>query len=1807
MTIYPGTSADDSLTAADGNDSLSGGDGNDTLIGMSGSDTLDGGSGNDILIGASGDDTYLFAAGVGSDIINDFVDWGQYGGNDKVIFNGLSQSQVSFTKSTINGSDLLITIIATRETLTIQNCFDDSNAWSIESFQFTDGTLNLSQVNELTLQDSSENKTLIGWNINDSLKGGSGNDAIYGRSGNDTLDGGSGGDDLLVGGVGNDTYLYTTGDGNDAVAEWSGGLSGDWNNIGGLDQIQFIGQARSDVSFAKGVANTGSDLLVTINATKEVLTVSSAFATDTRTNIESFKFTDITLTLAQINALTLLTDDSDNMVIGWTTNDTINGNAGNDILYGMTGNDFLNGGTGDDTLVGCEGNDIYQYGVGSGNDIIVESNNTNNNNFGYGNGIDQIIFTGLKQSDVSFAKGRFTGTVDADDLQITILNSGETLTVQYGFDPDPNWNIETFKFTDATLSLSQINTLTNKGDDNDNNLYGWKNSDSITGAGGSDSLYGMAGNDTLDGGAGDDTLDGGDGNDTYLFASGSGSDTILEVPYGIGRAGGSDQIIFTGLKLADVTLAKSTVNGLDLWVTINATTNEMLTVVNAFKIDDPSWNIESFKFADTTLTLAQVNALTSTGSDQDNNLIGSGYSDSLFGGVGNDTINGMWGNDTLDGGLGDDSLNGGADNDSYLFGVGSGNDIISENPYSNLGGGGTDQVIFSNLNQSDVDFSRNNDDLIATIVATGETLTVIAGFSTDDRWSIESFKFNDISLSIAQVNALLADHKPTGTVEIIGTNLQGASLSVRNTLDDADGLDTTKISYQWKANGIALVGATGSIYVPTQAEVGKQITVVASYIDTLGNPESKTSAATLAITDINDLPTGNVGIVGIPKQGETLTVYTGSLTDADGLGTFNYQWQLDGKNIAGPAATADRYILTQAEVGKAITVKVSYTDLQGHLESVNSLSTSVVQNANDQPFGGVFITDAPSQGQKLFASNSLSDIDGLGAINYQWLADGNVINNSSGSSYTLTQAEVGKSISVVAIYQDQQGAQESVSSIATLPVTNVNDNPTGDVFIKGTNVVGQKLTVSNTLADPDGVGVISYQWQAGGSDIQNATDNSYILTTAEIGKPITVVARYTDGYGTHESVTSAAMAAIPAPGVTIIPSTPEITDETGKAASYSVYLNTAPLVNQDVVLSFTSSDMTEGRIDNPKLTFTSANYATPQTLMIKGQDDLLDDKDQPYQVTAKISTIDVNYKSLSIDPLYLVNKDDGLDKAQSLSGGSQNDILTGGNGNDTIYGNAGNDNLTGGVGNDSLDGGAGADNLFGDEGDDILYGEQENDYMEGGIGNDLLYGGSGADSLLGNEGNDSLNGDEENDSIDGGSGDDSLNGGDGADTLLGGDGNDLLISGSDDSAADGVDSLSGGNGNDTLRGGMGIDTLQGGAGDDTYILNYDAIDLINDNGLPTDQDIVLMPYNLTSYTLPDSIENGTITAGTQDSDLNGNSGNNILTGNNGNNALNGEEGNDSLVGGSGNDSIEGGSGNDTVDAGAGNDLIIGGSGPGDDDYIGGSGKDTIRYSSAVSGISVDLTKGLATGNEIGKDTLSNIENVFGGQAGDNLIGQSGNNEINGYTGNDTISGGSGKDTLIGGLGNDTYIVDNPGDIVTELADQGIDTVNSSISYVLKSNLENLTLTGNKAINGTGNSVGNIIKGNSAANVLIGAGGADQLTGGLGADQFKFNVEADSGVAAVYRDIITDFSHIQGDKINLSAIDANTTLPGNNAFLSLLQGNGFNNNTFSKPGELYFDQTAHILYGNNDVDKLADFSILLTLVGVDSLGNSDIVM
>jgi Ca2+-binding RTX toxin-like protein len=252
-----------------------------------------------------------------------------------------------------------------------------------------------------------------------------------------------------------------------------------------------------------------------------------------------------------------------------------------------------------------------------------------------------------------------------------------------------------------------------------------------------------------------------------------------------------------------------------------------------------------------------------------------------------------------------------------------------------------------------------------------------------------------------------------------------------------------------------------------------------------------------------------------------------------------------------------------------------------------------------------------------------------------------------------------------------------------------------------------------------------------------------------------------------------------------------------------------------------------------------------------------------------------------------------------------------------------------------------------------------------------------------------------------------------------------------------------------------------------------------------------------------------------------------IQGNSRNNVLRGTRENDLLYGFGGNDRLEGLGGNDFLDGGTGQDVLIGGTS--NDVYIvdnvkdrvierANQGIDTVR-SSVSFRLSSNVEHLTLTGTQRTTGVGNNLNNQIAGNAGNNVLrGLEGNDRLIGGAGNDFLDGGTGQDVLIGGTGNDVYIVDNVKDVVIERANQGIDTVRSSVSFRLSSNVEHLALAGTQGTTGVGNNLNNQIAGNAGNNVLRGLEGNDRLIGGAGNDFLDGGTGQDVLIGGIGNDV-----------------------------------------------------------------------------------------
>ena len=316
---------------------------------------------------------------------------------------------------------------------------------------------------------------------------------------------------------------------------------------------------------------------------------------------------------------------------------------------------------------------------------------------------------------------------------------------------------------------------------------------------------------------------------------------------------------------------------------------------------------------------------------------------------------------------------------------------------------------------------------------------------------------------------------------------------------------------------------------------------------------SATVDYTVTVTRPEEPPDGPT-IAGTAQVGETLTADTSGIADEDGLGNVNYGYQWirndgsDDADISG--ATGQTYTLVSADQGKTIQVRVSFTDDAGNDETLTSAATAAVAAKSNSPASGLPTISGNAQvGETLTAdTTAIADEDGLtdATFSYQWVSnDGSAdedIQDATASTYTPMADDQGKAIKVRVSFTDDGGNDETLTSAATAAVAAAPNTPvTGAPTISGTAQVGETLTADTSgIADEDGLGNVNYgyQWIATDgntdTDIEGATNSTYDLTTAEVGKTIKVRVTFTDDAGYQETPLSAATPTVPFPAVPLV-------------------------------------------------------------------------------------------------------------------------------------------------------------------------------------------------------------------------------------------------------------------------------------------------------------------------------------------------------------------------------------------------------------------------------------------------------------------------------------------------------------------------------------------------------------------------------------------------------------------------------------------------------------------------------------------------
>ncbi|WP_276307456.1 calcium-binding protein [Thiopseudomonas denitrificans] len=1710
---------------------------------------------------------------------------------------GIRPGDISISK---DGNNLLFRIGSTGS-ISIANWFNSLNdeAHRLDVVRFADGrSFNLADL-QLATGETATLESLLGNGI---LIGDAAENTLLGSDGDDWLDGGSN-NDIMQGGKGDDTYVvdsvddvviehadegidtvesnvsYTLGDNVENLT-----LLGPQNLSGTGNELDNIIRGNSGDNYLDG--GTGEDTLIGGRGNDTYVVNSAGDQVIEKPN-EGFDtvISSIDYTLGDnLEALTLVGDAR--VGKGNEANNVLTGNELDNELYGYDGDDILDGGKGADLMVGGAGDDTYI--VDNAGDLVVELANEgidtvkSSINYQLTDHVENLTLTG---------QGNLTG--EGNELDNVIIgNSGDNTL--YGYDGDDTLDggagadiliggrgndtyivdnvgdqvieladegIDTVQSSIDYTLVDNVENLTLIGQGNINGT-GNELDNVITGNHRDNILTGGAGKDTLIGGRGDDTyiLTADDREDIIIEKAGEGTDTVIShFDYTLGDnlenlelAGAATEGTGNELdnKLVANDLHASTLKGLqgdDVYVVrhaddqvIEAEGEGTDTVISSL-----DWtlgaNLEN-------LTLTGTEDLQGEGNELDNIIIGNDGDNTLYGYDGDDRLDGGGGVDTLIGGTGDDtyvvnhvddrvvelenegidtveasvsySLSDNVENlvltgENAIDGTGNELDnIITGNDADNVldGGAGNDQLFGGKGN--DTLYGGAGDDLLDG----GEGADFMAGGTGDDTYIVDDE--NDVVVEeagegtdtvIASVSYQLTDH--VENLSLVGDkDLNATGNDLNNLIIGNDGNNIIDgglgddIMRGGKGDDTYIVDSSHDV-VEENANEGYD-TVIASVDYKLSDNVEK-----LILTGTADLKGSGNALNNeiIANDGNShLEGFAGNDILTGGMGNDILDGG-EGADIMRGGAGDDIYIVDDVgdqvieyanEGNDTVIASIDY-ELGDHVENLELVGDSLVGKGNaldnqikgndlgNQLYGGAG-NDTLIGG----AGNDLLD-GGTGADTMMGGAGDDVYIVDNVNDVVIEHADEGVDL-----------VQASVDYTLTDHVENLT--LTGSGHIRGTGNELDNIITGNS-------GNNTLEGGAGNDTLIGGAGND--LLDGGTGADIMRGGTGNDTY---------------------------IVDDVG---------------DQVIELAGQGTDLVMASID---YTLT----ANVENLTLMGEEDL---------------------------------KGTGNELNNIIIGNDGNNVLDGGAGNDQLFGGKGNDTLIGGAGNDRLDGGEGADLMMGGTGNDTYVVDHVDDVVveHEGEGIDLvessityqltdhvenltLTGTANIDGT-GNELDNIIRGNSGHNILDGGAGDDQLYGGAGNDTLIGGAGNDLL------------------------DGGTGADIMRGGTGNDTYIVDDVGDQVIELAGQGTDLVMASIDYTLTA-----NVENLTLT-GTADIDGTGNELDNIIRGNSGDNILDGGDGDDQLYGGAGNDTLIGGAGNDLLDGGTGADTMMGGAG--DDVYIVDNVNDVV-IEHADEGVdlvqaSVDYTltdhvENLTlTGSGHIRGTGNELDNIITGNSGNNILeGGAGNDTLIGGAGNDLLDGGTGADIMRGGMGNDTYIVDDVGDQVIELAGQGTDLVMASIDYTLTANVENLTLTGEEDLQGTGNELNNIIIGNDGSNVLDGGLGADTLIGGLGDDiYFVDNIydvvieNADEGIDTV----ISTVSYQLSDYVENLTLSGSDNINGTgNELDNIIVGNSGDNTLDGGAGNDTF-----VYHKNGGHDRIIDNQGYDTLIFKDDIKITDV--
>lgn len=1794
------------IQGTSGNDTLVGGDADDHINGQVGNDTLSGGLGNDILRGGPGVDTYRFGRGSGRDVIED--DGGDGSVNRLEFDVGILPEDVSCRRI---GLDLVLSLVDSNDQVILRNYFSTGGIPELAEIFFANGARWSPYDVRMRVESAAQGQFLAGTSGSDLLQGGGEADTLEGGNGNDVLVG-NGGDDLLLGGEGDDTLVG--GQGFDTLVGGQGNdiyrLSGTWGQVfidevstaeGGFDALEILDMDSASVQFMRA----GNDLVLLREGASDRITLGSYFAAVQ--SVEEIRFSDRMWTPLQIRQLLNVGISGNDTLTGTSAPDSLSGGLGDDQLFGLGDNDQLDGGLGNDSLYGGAGDDILLGGDG---DDWLDG----------GEGRDQLV--GGQGNDTYVVGQGYSVIGEAGDGGIDTVRS----SVSYGL----GYSVENLVLTGSASLDGYGNELDNDitGNSGDNRLRGETGNDRLHGLDGKDVLDGGAGDDSLYGGTGDDTLIGGDGDD-WLDA-GSGGDLL------IGGAGNDTYVI----SQADQRITEMAGGGVD---TVRSGIHYVL-----------SGTIEN-------LVLTGTADLSGFGNELNNELTGN---------AGNNLLDGGSGNDRLDGGGGDDQLSGGHGSDTYVFARGWGRDTLFDN------GSGLDVIEFAaDILPGDIQAVHLGDDLVLNLKGTSDSILIKGYFLGNGvgASAIEEIRFaGGVTWTFGQVRSLAlqggdgddllngfssADSLSGGLGNDTLNGAEGSDLLIggagndvlnggigNDTLrgglgDDTYVIDSLGDVIQESANeGIDTLESSVSISSALNANIENLRLTGSGNLTGLGNASSNLITGNQGTNYLM----GNAGNDTLSGEGGNDTLEGGAGNDlyrfARGWGSDtvqNYEAGpngLDAIEFAADILPSDiqvtrsgtNLVLSLGGSGDRITVASFFQNdgttsyavdeirfANGTRWTLATIKALALQGSSgNDTLTGYSCADSISGGA---GNDSIAGGDGNDTLeggSGDDVLDGGLGNDRlvGGLGADTLRGGAGNDIYVVDSEGDVIVETSGTDAVESSVSFNLGSGLEKLTLAGGANLQGIGNELDNTLLGNTGDNLL--QGGAGNDSLTGGAGNDR-LEGGE-GDDLYNFAR---GWGR------------------------DVIEDTGGALDTIAFA--AGIAPGDITLSHDGDDLLLnlwGSADSLRVVGYFAGAGAVEQIRFADGTQWL-----PEHVRSRLLQGDV-----------LDDRLVGFASNDVLDGRAGNDSLFGLAGDDTLYGGAGNDLLDGGDGNDLLDGYTGADTLIGGAGDDRYWvdaGDSVIEGVDGGIDTiesrvswtlgdhveNLILSGPAVEGI-GNALNNDIRGGDGDNLLRGEAGEDRLNGGQGNDTLIGGAGNDTYV----------------------FKNYWGQDVIHN---QDDGIGKHDVIEFADFNPehisfRRIDDDLVFSRNNtLDSLTVvgffagdgkvPASIEevrfgNGDTWTGAfiRNSLLQGSYGNDTVQGYSTDDSLAGNDGHDELRGFAGNDTLDGGSGNDTLLGGAGNDSLLGGLG--DDRMAGGVGDDSYQVDSlgdvvienADAGIdtvqsSVTQTLGAhvenlvltgtaainGTGNALDNLITGNQANnvLQGGLGNDQLAGGAGNDTLYGGDGDDRLNGGEGNDAHYGGRGNDTFVIDSAGDSVVEYANEGIDTVESSVTYTLGSAVENLTLTGNAAINGTGNELDNLIIGNEASNALYGGlgnnslfgrggddllvtgSGQDYLDGGDGNDTLNGNLGSDTLFGGAGNDV-------------LNGGDGDDRLYGGEGNDSLYGGRGNDTFVIDSLGDSVFE---YLNEGSDTVEASISHTLAfgvenLTLTGegtIDGTGNT----